>query len=134
MTTCPRAKEKGWKGIFQIRRGKSTGLERRPEFISWNKHSGASAINIAYHLGAKTVVLVAFDMKNLKGDDKHNWHDYHHTVPISDIYTSRFMKVYPNIKRDAKILKVNIINANPDSGLNYFPKMTLEEAVERYGT
>ena len=133
ITSCMRVGLRKWPGILQVQRKSAKGICKNPIAVRWNNNSGASAINVAYHLGAKIVVLVAFDMMDLKEGDNHNWHDYHNHIPPPDIYSKRFLKVFSHIRKDADKLGFEIINANPNSGLEDFPKMTLKEAIS-YGT
>lgn len=119
-------------GTKRIMRGKPVGIDPRPSFIAWNGNSGASAINLAYHFGAKRVVLLGFDMKF--GDlGENNWHN-DHKLPSRkgrhpwDPYPG-FLKNFPDIKRDADRLGFEIFNATPDSALDVFPKVKLEEVL-----
>lgn len=50
---------------------RSNGLWK--DALGWNGNTGASALNLALILGAKTVYLLGFDMGIRKG--KTNWHD-----------------------------------------------------------
>jgi hypothetical protein len=125
ITCCQRSKP--FPGVLHLRRGKSTGIESRPGFISWNRNSGASAINVAYHLGAVRVVLIGFDMK-MTGNN-HNWHHYHKHTPPANIYQNRFLPVFAQIARDARELGLQIINATPDSEIKEFPMMKLEHCI-----
>jgi len=56
---------------------------------------------------------------------KHHYHDYYKKQPRNDIY-SRFMMHFEAI---AKETDVTILNANPDSALNCFPKVRLEDIL-----
>jgi len=111
------------------------GIESKSrQHVCWNSNSGASAINLAYWLGAKTVVLLGFDMQipNDLKDHKDHWHnDYEakidkRTGKLYDPY-KRFMKYWPKVAKDAKNLGLRIINATPGGSLNCFERMSLEE-------
>ena len=112
-------------GVYGVCRGKPEGIEARPRFVSWNRSSGASAINLAYHLGARKIVLLGFDMRRV--DDKPNWHD-DHPSPAKNPYT-RFLQPFPKIAADAKELGLEIINATPGSAIKQFPIMPLKEVL-----
>jgi hypothetical protein len=110
------------------------GITTRLNAISWNRNSGGSAINLAYHLGARRIVLVGFDMKE-NGNNMH-WHTQY--VPPGKLGApihkrklpfGRHIPSFPCIARDAARLKVEIINASPDSALDCFTKMTVKEAL-----
>ena len=118
--------------IQRVARGKSRGIASDPRLISWNQCSGSSAINLAYHLGAKRVVLLGFDMK-FGENRENNWHNYHADThkgyPKDWNPYDRFLECFPHIARDAYELGLEIINANPDSAIIQFQKITLEEAL-----
>lgn len=108
--------------LFYYKRGKQSGIDQRPSFVAWNKSSGGSAINFAYHLGASKIVLLGYDMH--KVDGKTNWHD-DHPSHNKDPYW-RFLRPFPFIAKDAESLNLTIINATPGSAIDCFPIMTLE--------
>jgi len=118
-----RLKYVGW--LKRLLRGKPMGIEKNPGVVSWNKCSGSSAINLAYHFGAKRVVLIGYDMQRV--DDEANWHS-DHPYPKKDPYDN-FLKCFPSIAKDAEELGLEIINATPGSLIDVFPITTLEEAI-----
>lgn len=113
----------------------AVGFSSKPGYISWNHNSGAAAMNVAVHMGAKRLFLLGFDMNT---DDKRNLH--WHSV-YADVYHTRrrqekslpYHKHLPNfpfVANDAERLGIEIINVSPDSSLEQFPKMNLEEALK----
>jgi hypothetical protein len=115
--------------VLKRSKDKPMGIDLRPNFVSWNKSSGSSAINLAVHFGAKKIVLLGFDMRpSDRGED--NWHDLH---KVKSPYTpySEFLKAFPYIKKDARNLGVEIINSTMCSLISedIFPKISLEEVV-----
>lgn len=121
---APSLREVG--GLCHYIRGKQHGIDDRPEYVSWNKSSGGSAINFAYHLGARTIVLLGFDMRRV--DDQANWHMDHIALDKDPYY--RFLRPFPAIAADCKSLGVKVINATPGSAIQVFPIMTLQEFLE----
>lgn len=115
--------ESGW--IKFMARGKTVGIDTRPGFVSWNRCSGSSAINLAYHLGAKRIVLLGFDMHDV--DDQKNWHSDHKDNGKAPY--DRFLSCYGDIAKDAKDLGLEIINATKGSAIKHFPYFPLEELV-----
>lgn len=128
LTSCTRCPSKGWKHVHRIRRSKMYGLEtERRDSIAWNNCSGASAINIAFWLGAKRIVLLGFDMRLDRG--KKNYHnDYQGSVNNPDIF-KKHMRGFPQIARDALTVGIEILNATPNSAITNFPSVRLEEVV-----
>lgn len=94
---------------------KPYGIETDPTKVCWNKTTGSSAINLAYHLGAKKIVLLGFDMK-LVGI-KNNWHDDHQTQGDKPDPYPRFMKAWEPLVKDLKNLDVELINCCMDSAI-----------------
>ncbi len=109
---------------------KSRGIETDCDKISWNKTSGGSAINVAYHLGVTKIVLVGFDMKIIAG--KKNWHNDHPKRECETNPYPRYVKVFSDISRDLKSLGVDIINTSLDSAIpeELIPKQPLEDVVK----
>ncbi len=112
----------------RLLRGRPLGIDLRPEYVAWNNSSGASAVNLAVHFGAKRIVLLGFDMK--KGPNgENNWHTEHKNYEPDWNPYDRFLKVWPHIRKDAKKIGVEILNATPDSALTLFPMVKLEDIV-----
>jgi len=107
--------------------------------LCWNRNSGASAINLAYHFGARRIILLGFDMKKREGAGNrgHNWHEYHasYKAPRGDIYQKKFLPGFNIIKMDLETIeketgrKVEILNATPDSDLVIFPMVDLRDVA-----
>lgn len=122
-------KHEGKPGIKAVRRfGKSYGISRNPGYLTWNKSSGASAINLAVLLGAGRIVLLGYDMHKIGGEC--NWHQEHpnHNNPKKNPYEG-FLEPFPAIARDLKAMGVECVNATPGSALTEFPIITPEEAI-----
>lgn len=113
--------------VIQVDRKEGFGLTSVRHQVVWNKSSGASAINLALHLGAKRVVLLGFDMKVVDG--QHNWHNNHKHFPNTNIYEKRFLPPFEKIASDAKGLKLEILNATPGSALTLFPMVNLADVI-----
>jgi len=57
------------------------GLDLTPGCLRTGNNSGYAAINLAYHLGARVIYLLGFDMCQTKKDS--HWHDGH-GLPLKD--------------------------------------------------
>lgn len=125
--------------VKQLRRGKSEGIDDRPNFVSWNRCTGSSAINLAYHLGVKRVVLLGFDMKpdgvvHPDGRPVKNWHDIHKLYETERMQKqvvcyARYLKCMPAIRKDADKLGLEIINTTTNSAITHFPFAELKEII-----
>lgn len=110
------------KTLFRLPKGITT--DKRS--IGWNVNSGGSAINLAYHFGARRVILLGFDMKKVEGKD--NFHDYNYVPNKHDVY-HKFLYFFKFIKKDADKLGLEIINATVGSSLDLFPIVPYEEVI-----
>jgi hypothetical protein len=130
IATCtPSLADKKINGLINYKRSttKQLGIDSTPGCVAWNKNSGGCAINFAYHLGVKVIVLLGFDMKRTA--DKTNWHNDHPSPPNKNPYY-RFLRCFPIIKRDADALGIRIINCTEGSAITDFEFMKLEELLE----
>lgn len=126
-TCCTQLPEENWPGIKRLRRSrKQFGIEsERSDAVAWNHNSGASAINAAYHLGAKRVLLVGFDMKRVAG--RTHYHNFYGPTPKEKKTYDRHLKGFDQIAIDAMLLGLEIINCTPGSAITQFPFMPLEK-------
>lgn len=120
--------------ITFFQRGKPYGIDTDTESVSWNGNSGASAINLAYHIGAKRVVLIGFDMKATpEGKNFHKEYEDKGKKTKSEkalaSLFNRHRKGFPTIKKDAEALGLEILNATPGSAIKDFPIIRLEDVL-----
>jgi len=92
--------------------------------LGWNGNTGASAINLALITGARTIVLVGFDM-HLDAGGNSNWHPN----PLDSVKPEHYKRYKLGINGCvpdwlAHWPGTEIINLNPDSELECFPKMS----------
>ena len=101
------------------------GISTKPNMVSWNENSGAAAISIAAHAGAKRIILLGFDMK-LNGDRQH-WHNIYGKSNSKRFYAH--MIGFKQIAIDARKLGIEIINASPDSAIQEFKKVSVKDIL-----
>jgi hypothetical protein len=111
------------------------GISPNPKMVSWNNNSGAAAISLAVHTGAKRIILLGFDMTLDSG--KQHWHSlYPNSANNQDerrrINTpfARHLLGFPAIAADADRMGVEILNANPNSAIACFKKVTVKELMQ----
>jgi len=114
--------------IKVLRKGKPYGLESDPQTLAHGFNSGYAAINLAYHLGAKRIVLLGFDME----EDGKNTH-FHDGYPArstgNKMYIEKFLPGFKQLYDEIRLKGIEIINASPNSRLKVFPKITLAQAA-----
>jgi hypothetical protein len=114
-------------------RGKPAGIETRTGFVSWNGNSGMSAISLAYHLGAKTIILLGFDMQPAENGQS-NYHNEHIDLRLHKKFNNqkvydRYLTKTMQIAKDARQLGLTIINCSSRSKIDDFPVMTIDEVI-----
>lgn len=132
-TSYPKFDLISYDNIINLGRISSYGISNKSRYsIAWNGNSGASAINIAYWLGAKRIVLLGFDMRRI--GNSFNWHKQYPRINRrnNNRYPNpyiKFLKCFRQIAIDAKRLGIEIINATPNSAIQVFPKTKLKELL-----
>jgi len=117
------------------------GISNNPRMVSWNANSGSAAISVAANAGAKRIILLGFDM-NLGNNNAKHWHNMYKDAVITEPERKRrergeipvqpfakHLKGFSAIAKDAKVRGIEILNANPDSAINEFPKYTVKELL-----
>lgn len=134
ISCTPISKSEDWVKTLGRDGAKSKGISTNTALISWNSNTGAAAINLAVHFGAKRIFLLGFDM-NIDQNKMQHWHDLYRKGPVSDdrrkrkLPFVRHLQGFPIIASDAKKLGVEIINVSPDSAITDFPKMSLKQVL-----
>lgn len=102
-----------------------SGLSTTPRLIYFNSNSGAQAMNLAYHWGARRFVLVGYDMggKHFFGDHPAG------LLQTSDRMYGGFIKAFGAIAEDCKRLGLEVVNTSPVSRLRCFPTASLSAAL-----
>jgi uncharacterized Rossmann fold enzyme len=104
-----------------------TGLETMAYGLRDGGNSGYAAINLAYHLGARKIVLMGFDMQT-NGKETH-WHEGYSSTANTDTMERLMVPNFSTLVEPLEKRKVKIYNASLDSILTCFPKISLEEAL-----
>lgn len=99
--------------------------------LHWGCNTGYSAINLAGLLGADPIYLLGYDMITPAEGDKGTktwWHEGYpnegQKAKVYKIFRDEFEKAAGAIKSAG----VNVVNLNPKSGLEVFPRVSLAKA------
>jgi hypothetical protein len=123
--TC-RAQPKRGDIINLLNTGK-TGLETMSYGLRDGGNSGYAAINLAYHLGAKRIVLLGFDMQT-NGKETH-WHEGYPSTADTETMARLMVPNFDTLIDPLEKRKVKVYNASQISKLESFPKISIEEAL-----
>lgn len=106
----------------------SKGISTNPKMVSWNQNSGAAAISVAAHAGAKRIILLGFDMSLDKQGGSH-WHSVYRQGKKVIPPFQKHLKGFPEIAKDATRMGIEILNASPNSAIKCFRKVTVKEIL-----
>lgn len=84
---------------------------------------GSSAINLAYLMGARVIILMGFDMR------PGNYHADHRLPPIEGQHRERFIPTLEAMEPELTARGVTVLNATPRSALRCFPFAHIEELL-----
>lgn len=94
-------------------------------------NSGICAINLAWHLKPKRVILFGFDM-NTSPDGRHYWHEPHPWAPLGATTKGKYMawaEGFNKIAEQFDHLGIEVLNASPTSAVQAFPKVKPESVL-----
>jgi len=135
VTCCDRfanRQKKDMEGIKYLAKDRRHfGISENSSMVAWNGNSGAAAISLAFHLGVKRVILLGFDMRLGENQISH-WHGSHQQPGEKrkrPLPFEKHLRCFLQISKDAERLGLEILNANPGSMIDEFPKVALEEIL-----
>jgi hypothetical protein len=123
--------------VRHLRSSGKIGLETKPDALRHGNNSGYQAINLAYLLGAKTIVLLGYDMK-VAGTRTHAHEGYREPNMDQPTYAhcvahslkNRFLPHFKALVDPLAHAGVKVYNANPDSALDCFEKIPPAAALD----
>lgn len=112
-------------GIKQLKSLDRVGLSTTQGVIHQGRNSGFQAVNLAYLLGAKRIILIGFDM-GLNGNQRHWFGDHPGVLNASSNYAD-FIRHFETI--NPKDYGIEIINCSRQTALQCFPREDLDAAL-----
>lgn len=91
-------------------------------------NSGAQAINLAYHAGARRILLFGFDMQPGK-DGKNHWFGEHPKGVRRDSPYKQFVRGMWKLASDLQGQGVHVLNCSPHSALPYWQRLSLAQTI-----
>lgn len=101
------------------------GLSKRQDSIVNGRIGGYQAINLAVNFGARRILLIGYDMRNIDGSS--HWHGDHPNKqrPIWKHRIAHFKNMVPDLKDRA----IEVINCTPGSAVDAFPMGDLKDEL-----
>lgn len=107
-------------------RGNGIGLCRTPGVVHTGSNSGYQAINLAYHFGARNIVLLGYDMQRSLGQ-KHWFGEHPKELTSGD--PSAWVAGFDALGRDLAGEGVRVINASRLTALTCFTRFPIAQAL-----
>lgn len=131
-------------GLKHIKGLWEPGISIDRNFIYAHHGSGPQVLNLAYHYGVRTFLLIGWDMRFPGKVTNRVYMEKRHYFGEDDCTKSHFPKTGPNGELTGLIQEmetivpadydIQIINCTPDTAMKCFPCMELDTALEKYGT
>ena len=100
-----------------------TGLNKEPGFISAGGNSGHQALNLAYHLGPKRIILLGFDMGG------EHWYKDRPDQFNKPSPFEQWIENFQFIANDLNNEGVEVFNCSTNTSLDCFEKVPLEKLL-----
>ena len=107
----------------------ATGLETDPCGLKHGSNSGYQAINLAYHFGAKRIVLLGYDMHTTNGTHWHAGHPTTKAKPYAATLRDAMLPKFTSLVEPLETAGVEVVNATPGSALKCWPIRPLEDLI-----
>ena len=126
------AADVGHSKLKRLRSSGLTGLDPDPGFLRHGCNSGYQAICLAYHFGAKRIVLLGYDMHVPPGGETH-WHGGHKdTKPdkFAKLLEQNMLPRFASLVEPLAAAGVEVVNATPGSALTCWPMVGFADVLE----
>jgi hypothetical protein len=107
-------------------------LVERPSYIGAGGASGFQGFNIAVQFGGTGIALIGCDCTVEYGE---HWFG-RHPVPLNNPLRSqanRWKLAFEGAAPRCKVLGIDVVNCSPISTLTCYPKVTIDQMLERWG-
>lgn len=113
--------------VHRLLLGSGSGIESDARRLATGGHSGHQAMNLAAHLGARTIVLLGYDMKPAASGQVHFFTERAYQSKKRPPY--EWLANFASMVAPFERLGVRVLNATRETALTVFPRVTLEEAL-----
>lgn len=122
-------RDEGHCEVWQMERGAAEGFNTHWPKLCTGYNSGFQAINLAYLLRFRRVILLGYDMKFGPNGEKHCHPDHPDYNPL-DTTVGTWVRAFNKIAPMMKELGLKVVNATRDTDLECFSQVRLEELLE----
>jgi hypothetical protein len=115
-------------GLASYRHDGLEGLCEAADGLRVGHNSGYQAINLAFHMGAKRILLLGLDMKKAASGAQH-WFQRKRPAPPIALYEEHLLPMFQTLVAPLARHGVEVLNCSPDSAIACFRKLPIEEAL-----
>jgi hypothetical protein len=117
-----------WPGVMVLRNTGHAGIETDPTGLRTGRNTGAAAINLAVHFGARRILLLGYDME--AKDERHShWFGAHPQGLRGGSPYALFREMFATMVGPLRAAGVEVINCSRQTALTCFPRRTLAEVL-----
>ena len=125
---CLEPSAASWPGVQILRNTGHQGLEHDPTGVRSGRNTGAAAINLAVHFGAKRIVLLGYDME--ARDEAHShWFGAHPKGLRGGSPYALFRQMFVAMVGPLREAGVEVLNCSRQTALTCFPRRPLAEVL-----
>lgn len=117
--------------VHTVMRGDEYGVSDDPFRINHGYNSGVGAINLAYLLGCRDIVLLGFDCS-----DDNQGRRWHYDEPYPGFqqpfyyeHLEYYLRIFHSVAEALRERGIRVWNASPESRIPWWPRMSLEECI-----
>ena len=115
-------------GLSHIKGRYKPGLGKK-DIIHFGHNSGYQAINLAYLMGAKKIILLGYDMGAPHQSGKKHWFGNHPQGLRNNGNYAKWVQHFTPLANDLRAEKVDVINCTPSTNITQFRRSTIEKEV-----
>lgn len=125
ITACKKAA--ALHGLHRVDGEHGPGLCTKPGTVYFGGNSGYQAIGLAFHLGARRIVLLGYDMQRTGG--RSHWHGDHPEPLGNGNSFPLWLQRYGALAGALKTRRIDCVNASRETALRCFERATITEAL-----
>jgi len=112
--------------VFILKHTGDRGIDTDPTSVRTGRNSGAAAINLAVHFGAKRIVLLGYDMEARCEARSHFFGSHPQGLRGNSPYPI-FRQMIGTMVEPLQTLGVEVLNCSRHTALSCFPRVRLED-------
>lgn len=126
-TRCPYA-ALGYR-LHMVKSRDGQGLCKEGRTVHIGGNSGYQAINLAWHFGAKKIILLGFDMHRRDGGHWHGEHEGEGMISAPKSHIMAWRRAFTQLAMDLRAEGVQVFNSTPGTALSCFKQVPLTKAL-----